>query len=682
MKIFHIFVFFAISMHSFAESVFIGFDDLPSGTLLTSQYPGVIFSSSQGCANYVYSFSTGNIICTGPIGGSIDCVRDTYIDFTSPVNNLTFFAIEPNVAGVDAQFRIFQNNTYTTTIDLIGLGGAGNEFVDLSAYAHITRLEIVNILQSPLENGIGWDSFSFTPVPTLSISSLQTPSTTGNLHSFIATDTITLQAKVNPPNQGMAVKWTVMGIGPAGGISGFPRDQIQNTDGGGVSTFTFSPSDNPAFVTNRRTTWATASTAANDPIGFEVIAELDSNGQSNKSSLSATNLGSLLQDQTDTLREEYYDFNVPVPSRNVIVPSLGATYNESPYSVQASVDLPGHYSAILSAYRSSTLIIGTQSIPIPSTANVVISSAFRNPRRNLAIGSVHPNSKHTVGQALDLQPVPTFAVIDGVRTMLDLHDDFYPALATAAATQGTAIAEQGAVPVSIGDIHENHIHVQWLAGTPQANSIVAAAIQNAIQSHAAALILGGDFSYTVFNDEPANSSFQLNAFHLVVNAPFSVTSSPAGWSFVTDNFSYVDWFCSSGVAPYMGDIAPGTSMQGFSIHSQVSTSASLSFVMSSWNPGTASSGPGYMDTIASPSITTVVPQLTNIGLSSGRDFQFSVSGIPGYSYTIQYSSDLINWAPILTTVAPFNFIDPNSAVGPSTFYRAVFVPQPSTAPDD
>jgi len=139
--------------------------------VVTNQYAEAVFSSSVGSANHSFAFGTAhsgpNILCTGGTTGGIDCLRDTYIDFTNPVNDLTFWAIEANVAGVTAQFNVFTNGSFAGTADLVSSGGGGNnEFVDLSAFSNITRLEIVNILDDPNnENGIGWDTFSFNVVP-------------------------------------------------------------------------------------------------------------------------------------------------------------------------------------------------------------------------------------------------------------------------------------------------------------------------------------------------------------------------------------------------------------------------------------------------------------------------------------------------------------------------------------
>ena len=51
---------------------------------------------------------------------------------------------------------------------------------------------------------------------------------------------------------------------------------------------------------------------------------------------------------------------------------------------------------------------------------------------------------------------------------------------------------------------------------------------------------GKAFSYTVFNDEPLGSSNFLSLWHLNVNAPFSVSSVPTSWDYVTDFATFID----------------------------------------------------------------------------------------------------------------------------------------------
>ena len=143
----------------------IDFDSLAPGDVVTNQFPSAIFSSSPGNENTVRSID--QIFHSPPhILSTALCIEDTYIDFTTPVNDLSFWAVEPNAYGVTAQFNVYESGTFSTTVDFFSAGIIGNQFVDLSAFSNVTRLEIVNILDDPvIENGIGWDTFSFVPVP-------------------------------------------------------------------------------------------------------------------------------------------------------------------------------------------------------------------------------------------------------------------------------------------------------------------------------------------------------------------------------------------------------------------------------------------------------------------------------------------------------------------------------------
>lgn len=157
----------------------INFDDLAGGTMVTNQYSGVTFSSIAGQINMTHPFSNGgtsapNILCTADANGGVNCLNPTFIDFASPVNGLSFLAVEPNGEGEVASINIYQNGAFATNLPLIGLGsgggfGAGNVPVDLSSFSNITRIELVGPggtgqLDGP-GNGIGWDNFSYTFVP-------------------------------------------------------------------------------------------------------------------------------------------------------------------------------------------------------------------------------------------------------------------------------------------------------------------------------------------------------------------------------------------------------------------------------------------------------------------------------------------------------------------------------------
>lgn len=57
-------------------------------------------------------------------------------------------------------------------------------------------------------------------------------------------------------------------------------------------------------------------------------------------------------------------------------------------------------------------------------------------------------------------------------------------------------------------------------------------------------------------------------------------------------------------------------------------------------------------------------------VSSGGQFSFTVSGIPGQMYEVQASTNLLDWVSVLTNTAPFVFVDSNTAGFNQRFYRA------------
>jgi hypothetical protein len=145
----------------------INFDDLPQGSItgivVDTQYPSAQFSSFTGYVNYVSTqpdlvSSKPNFICTGPIGGSIDCTGDTIVTFPSPASGLTLNAIGFDNAGTVAQIDVFGTAGLLGTVAVIGHGTVAPELQDLSAYSGITSIRIRDITDP---GGLGWDDFSF-----------------------------------------------------------------------------------------------------------------------------------------------------------------------------------------------------------------------------------------------------------------------------------------------------------------------------------------------------------------------------------------------------------------------------------------------------------------------------------------------------------------------------------------
>jgi hypothetical protein len=165
-----------------AHGIVIGFDDLSGGAFVSNQYADATFSSDAGQSLVAFGYgdapSPGNVICTADSSGTLNCTSSLFVSFTNPVNNLSFWAIEPNQFGAVANIEIYSNNALVGTVPLIGLAAAdgqfvlGNRFVDLSAFSNVSSIAVVALPgQTAIDdsyggNGIGFDSFSFTAVPS------------------------------------------------------------------------------------------------------------------------------------------------------------------------------------------------------------------------------------------------------------------------------------------------------------------------------------------------------------------------------------------------------------------------------------------------------------------------------------------------------------------------------------
>jgi hypothetical protein len=87
----------------------------------------------------------------------------------------------------------------------------------------------------------------------------------------------------------------------------------------------------------------------------------------------------------------------------------------------------------------------------------------------------------------------------------------------------------------------------------------------------------------------------------------------------------------------------------------------------------------FVNSVASSDLIIVTPgvSFTSPGSFSNGMFTMQISGLPGQSYVIQTSTDLVNWAPLLTNAAatsPFTAVDTGVTNGVDKFYRAVSKP--------
>lgn len=72
--------------------------------------------------------------------------------------------------------------------------------------------------------------------------------------------------------------------------------------------------------------------------------------------------------------------------------------------------------------------------------------------------------------------------------------------------------------------------------------------------------------------------------------------------------------------------------------------------------------------------STAAPSLGGVLSLGNNQFQFGVTGVPGFKYSIWGSTNLTDWDPLQTNFSPFIFTDTNSSLFPSRYYRALYLP--------
>lgn len=80
----------------------------------------------------------------------------------------------------------------------------------------------------------------------------------------------------------------------------------------------------------------------------------------------------------------------------------------------------------------------------------------------------------------------------------------------------------------------------------------------------------------------------------------------------------------------------------------------------------------HVDIGASESLPPVLStRFQNVGLTADGRLRFVVEGVPGVTYLLQKSSDLVGWDTVATNAGPsFEWTEPEPAVAPARFFRA------------
>ena len=72
-------------------------------------------------------------------------------------------------------------------------------------------------------------------------------------------------------------------------------------------------------------------------------------------------------------------------------------------------------------------------------------------------------------------------------------------------------------------------------------------------------------------------------------------------------------------------------------------------------------------TVPGPRVTLTAAKL------AAKQFSFSVSGVTNSQYVVQASTNLVKWITLQTNIAPFTFLDTNSAGFDRRFYRTYYL---------
>lgn len=158
-----------------AQAVIIDFDSLATDVVVTNQFPEATFSANTGfeIRTLLGGSSFPNMIGVFSTDGAFALSEDLFVDFTNPVNNLSFDvlgvgAILPDrgdPGDVVGMVNVFENGSLSGNVSIISAGINVNLTIDLSSFSDVTRMEIVSITDPA---GLDYDNWIFdaiTPPP-------------------------------------------------------------------------------------------------------------------------------------------------------------------------------------------------------------------------------------------------------------------------------------------------------------------------------------------------------------------------------------------------------------------------------------------------------------------------------------------------------------------------------------
>jgi hypothetical protein len=184
----------------------------------------------------------------------------------------------------------------------------------------------------------------------------------------------------------------------------------------------------------------------------------------------------------------------------------------------------------------------------------------------------------------------------------------------------------------------------------------------------------------ILRADDGNHHIGLSDPFLIVNQPFIVNQpmdAPAMLVGSNANFTVIaggtpplsyQWMKDSTSLTDGGNVAGATTASLVLTNVQVNDGGDYSVVVTN-SFGLVTSSSANLSVYASAEAT-----LLDGFVSDDNQFEFWISGVPGFNYSVQASTNLVNWESLTTNAAPFVFDDADYPVFPQRFYRAVFLP--------
>jgi hypothetical protein len=144
-----------------AHATLIDFEDYAAGERV-AEVSGARFSAATGVRAYDFGVFNHFLAHSGSktvAPGGANFAGGLAVDFERGVTDLSFWSGGDDIAGKQASIDVYTGGAFESSVAMRGDGNFWTtDFHDLSAFANVTRIEIVNV-RDPL--GLVYDDFSF-----------------------------------------------------------------------------------------------------------------------------------------------------------------------------------------------------------------------------------------------------------------------------------------------------------------------------------------------------------------------------------------------------------------------------------------------------------------------------------------------------------------------------------------